>query len=453
MPSGPHILQLGWTKTQLRVFLRQAPQTSSIFVQDLIRALTDWSPAAANSFVAEHRAQMASEGHTFLEIHNLNPAPTTVSASTEKLSGLCKVMLKKFGPGPQAQTKLRKVRCEKLVQDVIAEVNVALANPNALHNKQTPVITTAAESSPLRGAVEVAGGNDATALHATKRPREGESVTQDLGSQKKQKGANSENHTSRRVQSEPVAAYGDSDPIPEEAGKQQPPSQQTDALDLSAHSDEEQLAGSVAQHNDAHDASASTSEAASIELPHLLRRNSQTSEDVMAELLVGDKSVDAPQIRAELEGLDQRRAHPDGQTDNDDDEEEEVDLTGDTADHTDIAPPIVRIVGKRKVGDGTEAFEYSVLPQGQWLHQDAAELDQNARREWDRRQEQGCLQHGVDMPVVSDEGDNKPVAKHHIVLGQDPPASLVRNDTAGIGLGLSVEALMKADVLRRKGAS
>ena len=217
------------------------------------------------------------------------------------------------------------------------------------------------------------------------------------------------------LQCKPEIAVDDNDPIAK-ADDEQLPSQQTDEIDLSALSDEELPAGSV------------------------MPRHSQTSEDVIAELLVADKPVDAPQMRADSE-----------QTDDNEDDEEEVDLTGDTG-HAEIAPPM-RIVGKRKVGDGTDAFEYSVLPKGQWLHQDAAELDQNARREWDHRQEQGNIQNMGAVPAISDEGNDKPAAKHHIVLGQDPPASLVNNKAAGIGLGLSVEALKKADVLRRKGVS
>eukprot|EP01043_Picozoa_sp_COSAG02_P011976 COSAG02_NODE_452_length_22047_cov_20.154502_1_plen_547_part_00 len=63
-----------------------------------------------------------------------------------------------------------------------------------------------------------------------------------------------------------------------------------------------------------------------------------------------------------------------------------MDLTGGAAD---IAPRPMRIVGKRKVGGGSDAFEYFVLPHRHWLHQDFAELDQDSRREWDRRKEQG----------------------------------------------------------------
>ena len=108
MASGSRVLTLEWTSTQLRVFLRQPPRVSSVFVQDLVRALTDWSPAAANSFVAEHRLQMASEGRSFLENHSLDPAPATVPASTEEISGLCKVLIKKFGAGPQGQVRSPK---------------------------------------------------------------------------------------------------------------------------------------------------------------------------------------------------------------------------------------------------------------------------------------------------------------------------------------------------------
>ena len=73
MASGPQILKLDWSSVPLHVFLRQPPRESSIFVQDLVRALTDWSPAAANGFVDEHRAQLQSEGRSFLEHHGVSP--------------------------------------------------------------------------------------------------------------------------------------------------------------------------------------------------------------------------------------------------------------------------------------------------------------------------------------------------------------------------------------------
>ena len=129
-----------------------------------------------------------------------------------------------------------------------------------------------------------------------------------------------------------------------------------------------------------------------------------------------------------------------------------MDLTGDAEVHSDVAPPTVatvRIVGRREVRDGTGAFEYSVLPHRQWLHQDDGALDQSARRQWDQRQLRGP-QNGDSSPSPVPEKDKE---KPLVILGRDPPASLVNGEATGPDLGLSMEALKQADVLRRKAAS
>ena len=101
------------------------------------------------------------------------------------------------------QTTQRKVRCERLVVDVIARINSELATLR-LNNGRTP----AADGS--------AADSEENPVRAQKRPREPEPVTQRLDSQKKQKGAEPVGHTAASVQGKPRAEYDDGDPVPEE---------------------------------------------------------------------------------------------------------------------------------------------------------------------------------------------------------------------------------------------
>eukprot|EP01045_Picozoa_sp_COSAG04_P005222 COSAG04_NODE_238_length_19079_cov_9.187039_11_plen_474_part_00 len=95
-----------------QAWLRSPPEASSVFVQDIVRAITEWSPSEASSFVAVSLAGAFAAP----------PTPATIRADPDVVSALCAGILKRIG----CAQKRFKQRARALPDDLLAALECAL---------------------------------------------------------------------------------------------------------------------------------------------------------------------------------------------------------------------------------------------------------------------------------------------------------------------------------------